>query len=208
MNQAKGYLITDWGDNGHWQTLPISFLGLAMGAAYSWCVESNRDQDIKTVVSYYMFEDESGAMGNVVYELGNLYRLTGRNLSNQSFLFWLLQTRWDDIGDEIEDPEVRANLGDILHQIDQIMENLTTEEMARPDADIIRGEINLAADMLRHACRRGLLSGLATQDQNAELRADLEAIIAEFRRIWLLRNRPGGLEDSVRRFEKMLEEYA
>ena len=24
---ARGFLLTDWGDNGHWQHLPVSFLG-------------------------------------------------------------------------------------------------------------------------------------------------------------------------------------
>jgi hexosaminidase len=32
---ASGYLNTDWGDAGHWQMLPVSYLGFAMGAAYS-----------------------------------------------------------------------------------------------------------------------------------------------------------------------------
>jgi hypothetical protein len=34
-NGATGYLNTDWGDFGHLQYLPISFLGFALGAAYS-----------------------------------------------------------------------------------------------------------------------------------------------------------------------------
>jgi len=33
---AVGYLITDWGDNGHWQTLPISYLGFFVGAGLAW----------------------------------------------------------------------------------------------------------------------------------------------------------------------------
>ena len=39
---AIGYLNTDWGDHGHLQYLPISYLGLVAGAAYSWCIASNR----------------------------------------------------------------------------------------------------------------------------------------------------------------------
>jgi Flp pilus assembly protein TadB len=35
---AIGYLVTDWGDNGHWQQLPISFFGLVAGAGFSWNV--------------------------------------------------------------------------------------------------------------------------------------------------------------------------
>ena len=33
-NGAIGYLNTDWGDIGHLQYLPISYLGFAAGAAY------------------------------------------------------------------------------------------------------------------------------------------------------------------------------
>jgi hypothetical protein len=38
-NGAVGYLITDWGDNGHWQTLPISYLGFVAGAGLAWNAE-------------------------------------------------------------------------------------------------------------------------------------------------------------------------
>jgi hypothetical protein len=40
-NGAVGYLITDWGDNGHWQTLPVSYLGFLAGAGLAWNAEAN-----------------------------------------------------------------------------------------------------------------------------------------------------------------------
>lgn len=40
-NGAVGYLITDWGDNGHWQTLPVSYLGFMAGAGLAWNAEAN-----------------------------------------------------------------------------------------------------------------------------------------------------------------------
>jgi hypothetical protein len=39
------------------------------------------------------------------------------------------------------------------------------------------------------------------------LRRDMEEIVEEYRAVWLARNRPGGLEDSVRRMERILEDY-
>lgn len=33
---AKGILVTDWGDQGHPQFLPISYHGLVIGSAFSW----------------------------------------------------------------------------------------------------------------------------------------------------------------------------
>ncbi len=35
---AGGYIITDWGDNGHWQPLSVSYVPLLYGAALAWSV--------------------------------------------------------------------------------------------------------------------------------------------------------------------------
>ncbi|MGC8805527.1 MAG: beta-N-acetylhexosaminidase, partial [Candidatus Ratteibacteria bacterium] len=40
---AIGMLNTDWGDNGHWQYLPVSYIGFGYGAGVSWCFSSNID---------------------------------------------------------------------------------------------------------------------------------------------------------------------
>src|SRR6185295_18746980 len=37
---ALGLLTTDWGDHGHLQPLPVSYLGLLLGAGFSWNVAS------------------------------------------------------------------------------------------------------------------------------------------------------------------------
>jgi hypothetical protein len=47
-NGAVGYLITDWGDNGHWQTLPVSYLGFMAGAGLAWNAEANDVVRIQT----------------------------------------------------------------------------------------------------------------------------------------------------------------
>src|SRR5207237_510321 len=62
---AIGYLITDWGDNGHLQYLPASYLAFAAGAAFSWCLESNRHADWAAALNAHAFEDSAGAVGRV-----------------------------------------------------------------------------------------------------------------------------------------------
>jgi len=93
---ATGYLNTDWGDNGHWQHLPISYLGFGMGAAYSWCLAANEDVDVTAIISRFAFDDPTGAMGRVAYDLGNVYRAPGVTPHNSSVLFWILQQRYLD----------------------------------------------------------------------------------------------------------------
>jgi hexosaminidase len=83
--------------------------------------------------------------------------------------------------------------------------------MNRPDADLVRDEFRLTARLLAHSCRRVQLALETDLRQIATLQKtlllDMEEILPEYRRIWLARNRPGGLADSVRGFEALLAEY-
>jgi hypothetical protein len=64
--------------------------------------------------------------------------------------------------------------------------------------------------MALHACR--LASAILderTEDASvrAELARDMESIVPERRRIWLARNREGGLADSLRVLDEQLKTY-
>jgi hypothetical protein len=78
--------------------------------------------------------------------------------------------------------------------------------MTRADAGLIRREVALTARLLSHACRRGEML-LGAEGQQKELREDLRQIIEEYRAVWMLRNRPGGLADSLAGFQELLAEY-
>jgi hypothetical protein len=58
--------------------------------------------------------------------------------------------------------------------------------------------------MLRHAVRRAQFAFGGKAEGLAE---DLRAIMADYREVWLARNRPGGLKDSLARLEPALADY-
>lgn len=203
---AVGYLITDWGDNGHWQPLLVGYLGFAYGAALAWAYDANRDQDMAQAVSLHAFRDPTGGMGRLAYDLGNAYLQTGVLLHNNSVLFRLLQESPDDIA--ARDGLTKANLEKTLNYIDEATAALDDARPNRPDADLIRREFRWAADMLRHACRRGIWSlGRDDLTLRQHLAQDAAQLQTEHRQIWLARNRSGGLSDSQARFEKMRRDY-
>jgi hypothetical protein len=204
---AAGYLNTEWGDNGHWQTLPINYLGFAMGAAYSWAWEANRAADVPRVISQFAFDDHTGKLGRVAYDLGNVYQATGIEPHNSSTLFWMLQWPLAQVADGYRDTVSPRALHQTLAAIDQAMAPLAEADSARPDAALIRSEFELAARMMRHAARRGLYAIGAPDRSAAELDRDLREIIEEYQVVWLLRNRPGGLSDSVARLERSRRDY-
>ncbi len=207
---ATGYLNTDWGDDGHWQVLPVSYLGLAVGAAYSWALDANRNMDVPHAVSLHAFRDPTGAMGRAAYEMGNVYRVVGIELPNSSALFWLLQWPLERVR-LFQESAPPSALHHTLNAIDEAMRPLADARIARPDAELIRQEYALTARLMRHACRRGLLAFESDPAQASALRRaldrDMQEFIHQYRQVWLSRNRPGGLTDSVARLEKARQDY-
>jgi len=183
---AAGYLNTDWGDHGHLQYLPMSFAGLATGAALSWCLQSNRDLPLQRALDLHAFADEAGIMGRPACELGNVYQAVGKLIPNRSALFGILvpSSAHGDPMEGITGPGLeRAEAA-----IESATRNVHAAKMSRADAELIKDEFANAAAMLRYACRKA--RGETTP-------AELDPIVRMHRQCWLARNRPGGLEDSV-----------
>lgn len=201
---AEGYMITDWGDNGHWQMLPVSYLGLASGAAYAWCAASNLDRPVAPWLDKLVFQDQNGMMGRFAYELGNSDHDGIIPLPGNGGYFWPLQWSMEKIKQHRKyQPELFHNG---LLRIQQLRaEYLGRDHMMRPDSSLINDEFELTMRMMSHACRRALLA--LGEDNGKGLREDLAEIIPEYCRIWLARNRVGGLKDSVSRLEKLRQDY-
>ncbi|HSD83680.1 MAG TPA: beta-N-acetylhexosaminidase, partial [Anaerolineae bacterium] len=205
---AIGYLNTEWGDNGHWQTAPISYLGFGLGAAYSWAWEANRAADVPRVIGQFAFDDPAGNFGRVAYDLGEVYHTLGIEPHNSSVLFWMLQWPLKEVGEGYRETVTPETLQAALAAIDRAMAPLNEAQSRRADASLLRREFELAARMMRHAAQRGLYATGAPDRSVTELNHDLGEIIEEYQAVWLLRNRPGGLSDSVARLERSRRDYA
>lgn len=202
---AVGLLNTDWGDNGHIQYLPVSYLGFAAGAALPWCCGTNRDEDFISALDLHVFRDEARVMGRLSYELGNAHQKAGPAPHNSTVLFHLL-TQAPDL--PVPDGVSAESLRQTQEHINSVIEPLGLARMDREDAKITRDEFANAARMMLHACRRGtaMLEGNLDSTKE-ELAAEMNIILGEHRRLWTARNRVGGLQDSERVFEERLREY-
>jgi hypothetical protein len=203
---AIGFLNTDWGDRGHWQIPPASYLGFAMGAAYAWALEANRGVDPAPVVSRFAFQDPTGAMGRVAVDVGNLYQVPSVPVRNGSALFWALQL---PLGSgrrgSLPTPE---SIFRTLDSLEAAIAPLTGARMARPDAALIQQEYRAVARLMRHAARRILLGLGGEHDvDRAEMAADMDSLLEEYRALWLERSRPGGLAESAGRLEAARQDY-
>ncbi len=198
---AIGFLNTDWGDNGHWQAYPVSFLGYIYGAAVSWGVIENRGLDIQQALNRFAFQDESGKMGSLVYELGNTYTLIQTALRNATEMANLLYNYNKVVDDEVKVEE----LDTAYEKVMELLPQFESTQMARWDSDWIVWEFRLMARMMAFSLdltRVKIQEGNRTFDQissptRARLKREIADILVEYNRCWLNRNRPGGLEDST-----------
>jgi len=68
-NGADGFLLTDWGDNGHWQPLVISLPSMVRGAVAAWSGGSV-DADVGPVIDQLL--DATPGTGELIDRLGRL----------------------------------------------------------------------------------------------------------------------------------------
>jgi len=202
---ALGILNTDWGDGGHWQTLPVSFIGFAAGAAVAWHEAGNTDDAIRAALDPHVFRDAAGVMGSAAYDLADTWMRVSENATASSLLDQIMREGFSCV---LPQNVTAATLTAAEEHIESAVARLRGARMDRPDAALIVDEFSHNARMAVTACRMGQrrLAKDTSLGSLTRLAPDFEAIVAEHRRVWLARNRPGGLPDSLRALEARLNE--
>jgi hexosaminidase len=203
-NGGVGFLNTDWGDRGHLQQLPISDPGLAYGAAVSWCLASNTELDLGAALSAHDFDDPTGGFAEALLTIGDAHRALTPQLPNHSILVMHVYFPQIRVGGGISRGATAEEFHAVHAQLATARSALDRAQSGRADAaqlaDEIRWTIDVLALMTDDALTRiagdGTLASVADADRQA-FAARLDRLTERHRALWLARNRPGGLVDSV-----------
>ena len=191
---ACGYLVTDWGDGGHWQPLAVSYAGFAYGAGVSWCCARNCDLPLAAALDDHLAAE---GLGQALLALGDVYRLCGALRGNGTELFMILsKPRTRPLADGVTGDTLRAALAQVEQCAAAVPESRA----------VVAQEAAQAARLLRAACHRGLALLGGEPGARRALAREMEALMASHARVWLLRNRVGGLEDSLARMAAIRDE--
>ncbi|NJM40636.1 MAG: family 20 glycosylhydrolase [Anaerolineae bacterium] len=193
---AIGYLNTDWGDNGHLQPLPVSYLGYGYGAGVSWCLASNRNADIASAISLHLFDDASGKLGKLAYAVGDVYLLAPDRTFNATAYgraIFMTQKEVDDARPKFPNnasPRTIKSLRKAIDHLELALSKIkTTNDATSDEQALVKREYAWVLNAMRFGLSK--IEGTATPAVQRKL-------IAEHKKIWLARNREGGLEDSVK----------
>jgi hexosaminidase len=218
---ALGLMVTDWGDFGHHQYLPFSEPGFAATADLAWCSSAQPGRDpldlglLADLLDAHAYDDPAGRIGEVLVALGSVHRLIGPQPPNMSPLVGHLLFPQLPVG-RAATPGMKTSEIDAVEQaLDSALTTLAAARPRRSDARIITDELRGATGWLELACRdaNARLEGDGTIDSvPAQVRAELGVLCSEVsrnhRRLWLERNRPGGLDDSVAWLDHLNSCYA
>lgn len=210
---AVGYLITDWGDCGHWQYPFVSYPGFLYGAALSWSVEANRNADLAAGLNRFVFLDDQERMGDMVLNLGNYYLKEKKQYGNYTGIAYGYLRELDDLRTvEGYAPEHFAAVRDHALSLEG---GLSQVRMRCEDAELVLEEFRNAVRFIVHGTRLGLLKLMMQEDrQSRDVESHLEAmtleldvLIRKHENLWLRRNRHGGLNRSVKNLLKWKKTY-
>jgi hypothetical protein len=205
VHGGAGLLNTDWGDQGHLQYLPISEPGLAFGAAVSWCLETNRHLDLAAALDVHAFADDAAVLGRTLLDLGDVYRVTQVQVPNVSALALPLYFPQLEVGPGEKQLNFTApELSAAEAMLADALASLAASRPQREDGALVLDELRNAIALMRVLCRDGHARlgaegslGSISAPTRRELARELDTVIDAHRELWLARNRPGGLDESI-----------
>lgn len=197
---ANGFLVTDWGDNGHHQPPSVSFPPIAYGGAVGWCAAANRGLDVVAAVNRHLLADATGHAGAALDALGRVASRTGMIGRNSSPLAAaLFPNQFHAIAGEPDPEAVR----EVVDTLDRAVADLARAEPSCVDAGTVLEELAVAARLARAGARA--LAARAGDDATAGTararHAELTELVEQYRGTWLSRSHPGGLTASVAHFD-------
>ncbi len=212
--EAKGYLITDWGDYGHFQPKSVSYPTLVLGANYAWNYSENTVNNLENLLNRYVFKDTTGYTAKALLTLGDAYLKAEIPEGNaNAFHLMIRRFKWTMQGHYQTKHLNKAGLLAAQKDIEKGLEELQNAKPTSVDGKTIITEMKQASKLALFGIQLGLArldaKNKATKNiskrKRQELAHQLSAIIETHKTTWLLRNRPGGLQDSTKKLQDLVD---
>jgi len=220
---AEGMLNTDWGDNGHYQPLGLSWYGYVFGAAQGWTGGTTYDEAFDAAFGPLFFGVAHERIMAALHQLARTNGLPGVHRPNRSHTVLAL----------FDEPLTGATVeGEDALPVETLEAMRALAEDAAATLDVLAPghpreltlrEMASAAHLTSYAARKTALSkeirqGLRDADLDADrlyryilalkaLDVELEKLRAEFEALWLARARPSEIHVALGYFAGLRVRY-
>lgn len=210
---AKGYLITDWGDFGHFQPKSVSYPSLVLGANYAWNYSEDTINNLEFLLNKYVFKDATGYTAKALLTLGNAYLKANIPEGNaNAYHLMLRRFRWTINGHYQTKHLTKAGFLAAKAEIENGLNQLQKAKPISADGEIIIKELKQASKLALFGIQLGIarleVKDMSTKNipskKRKELANELSKLIDHHKTVWLIRNRKGGLQDSVEKLQDLV----
>ncbi len=214
---AKGYLITNWGDYGHWQSFSVSVPAIMLGSGFAWNYSEKTLDNLEFLLNQYVFYDSTQNTAKAILKLGYVDQKTKSIPNGNGNIFHLMFSRYKYTIDGYYQTKTMQK-SELLSAEKEIFDALEILKLAKPntkDSIIIIQEIELGAKLAIHAIHLGIARLEAPEKEiknippkiKKKLYDELKPLIDTHKNLWTIRNREGGLQDSAEKLENVLNSY-
>ena len=183
---ASGFLLTDWGDEGHHQYWPFSWPGIVAAACCAWHLDGFMEESVGSMIDHVF--DIPGGTGELLMDCGRCCELTGAAPANSNLFHHLLFGK--GVPDAYRETVSIATLNATHDDLSSLM--VRAEAIEGMTGEEIRNGLHMAMC----AVSLGLAGFGAPPDGFNDVNAR-ESLALEHERLWRLRNRSGGLAESL-----------
>ena len=170
----------------------------------SWCLETNTDLDLAAALSAHAFDDPTGSLATALLALGDAHRLVTPQFPNMSTIVMNLYYPQLPVGRGLTAGLTPDELDALGARLAQCRAAVDAAQPRRPDAALLGDELRfsidlvelLVADARARLAADGTIGAVAPETRRA-FATRLDALVERYRALWLARNRPGGLDDSL-----------
>ncbi|MGC9771870.1 family 20 glycosylhydrolase [Fervidobacterium islandicum] len=198
---AIGVLTTDWGDNGHPQHLPFSWIGFAFSAALGWNIAGLEVDELLDAVNFHVFETER-PLAQFIHRLGQLHNALPYTPNGTPYFYAFVYPDRFSQNEKLKEIsyETLENIESELKTMKKELSSLVSEESKLSDVvEQISNNMDFAKlglQVLRFLRTYGSVENIPEDEWN-EFDKEIDRVLEDYRRIWLSCNRKGGLEQSI-----------